>query len=201
MTTPWQKAQQWEKEWHGTCQNSYGEETKQLLYADRMGLKTFHDGKSPFNFDLKGKSVLDIGGGPVSLLLKCENGRHLVVSDPLPVPNWVKERYAAAGIIFYEIKGEDLLKEREEFNSKLIFDEVWVYNVLQHCDNPQKVIENAKKAGKIIRIFEWIQTEVNEGHLHCLTEEKLNEWLDGVGKTEVLNLPTLKGKCYYGIFI
>ena len=38
----WVKAQKWEKDWHASCQNSYGEEQKQLVYAHRMGLKTFH---------------------------------------------------------------------------------------------------------------------------------------------------------------
>jgi len=69
----WQQAQEWEFGWWGNCVNTYGEETKQLLYAARMGLTAFHDGKSPFNFDLGGASVLDIGGGPSSLLLKCTN--------------------------------------------------------------------------------------------------------------------------------
>ena len=31
---------------------------------------------------IKPKSVLDIGGGPVSLLLKCENFKKAIVVDP-----------------------------------------------------------------------------------------------------------------------
>ncbi|MHC4464472.1 MAG: hypothetical protein ACYS30_24030, partial [Planctomycetota bacterium] len=59
---PWSEVQEWETSWWGKCINTYGEETKQLLYADRMGLQMFHDGKSPFNIDVKGANVLDIGG-------------------------------------------------------------------------------------------------------------------------------------------
>ena len=189
----WKKAQQFEKDWWGTCQNTFGEETKQFLYASKMGLKTFHDGKSPFNFDMKGKSVLDIGGGPVSLLLKCQNLKKGKVVDPCKFPRWVKSRYKAAGIEFEEKKGEDI-KEKG-------WDEVWIYNVLQHVEDPKKVIENAKKAGRIIRIFEWVEISQSEGHLHTLTEERLNEWLGGEGKTEVLKgQNTCFGKCYYGIF-
>ena len=56
----WKDDQEWEKNWWGNCTNTYGEEQKQLLYASRMGLSTFHDGRSPYNLSVSGK-VLDIG--------------------------------------------------------------------------------------------------------------------------------------------
>lgn len=188
----WDKAQKFEKEWWLACQNTFGEETKQFLYAHRMGLTTFHDGKSPFNFDMKGKSVLDIGGGPTSLLLKCHNVKGKVI-DPCEFPGWVWDRYQLAGIEYEQIKAEEM-KEKG-------YDECWIYNCLQHCENPEKVIKNARKAGKLIRIFEWIETEANEGHPHILTEKKLNKWLGGNGKVEELKgQNTCWGKAYYGIF-
>jgi hypothetical protein len=80
-------------------------------------------------------------------------------------------------------------------------DEVWIYNVLQHTQDPALVIENAKAAGEIIRIFEWINTRVNVGHPHSFTEESLNELLGGYGKVETLNgQANCYGDCYYGIF-
>ena len=182
----------WEQDWWGTCQNTYGEETKQLLYARKMGLEFFHNGKSPYNIDMKGASVLDVGGGPVSLLLKCTNCKGKVV-DPLPCPGWVYMRYMDAGIAFEVQVAEEMLE--------LGWDEVWIYNVLQHVKDPQKVIENAKGAGNLIRIFEWIDTPTNEGHPHSLSEAKLNEWLGGEGKVEQLNGQNeCFGKAYYGIF-
>lgn len=187
----WIDETRWESDWWDTCQNTFGEEEKQLTYARKMGLKAFHDGKSPYNFDLEGKSVLDIGGGPSSLLLKCHNVKGTVI-DPCDYPEWTESRYKASGIRFYKTKGEEI----EESG----YDEVWIYNVLQHTEVPERVIKNARKAGNLIRIFEWIDTYVAPGHPHVLTEEKLNEWLKGEGKVEVLDLPTLKGKCFYGIF-
>lgn len=184
-------AQDWESEWWGTCQNTYGEEEKQLVYARKMGLEFFHDGKSPYNIDMKNKRVLDIGGGPSSLLLKCVNLYGKVI-DPLRFPPWVYMRYDRVGIAWAVMGAENITESG--------YDEVWIYNVLQHTENPQKVIGNARKAGKLIRIFEWIDTVSNEGHPHILTAAKLNEWLGGEGKVETLNLPTLKGKCYYGVF-
>lgn len=192
----WEKAQKWEAWWHGTCVNEYGEEEKQLVYASRMGLQRFHDGRSPYNFDMEGKTILDMGGGATSLLLKCLNVKGTVV-DPLPLPEWVKLRYKEAGIEFINEPAESGIMNT---NGGDKIDEVWIYNCLQHTEDPKLIIENAKKSGKLIRIFEWIDTATNEGHPHSLKESELNEWLGGEGKVEVLNLPTLRGKCYYGIF-
>lgn len=188
----WEKAQEWEKEWWGGCVNTYGEEEKQLLYANRMGLKTFHDGKSPYNFDLGGALVLDVGGGPCSLLLKCRNVKGVVI-DPLPFPAWVLERYKLVSIEFMQMAAEDLDAED--------FDEVWIYNVLQHVQSPELVISNAQRAARLIRIFEWVDTPMNEGHLHSLKEAWLNERLGGEGKVERFNgQANCYGRAYYGIF-
>ena len=60
----WKAAQSWEKGWWNNCSNTFGEEMKQLLYAQKMGLVQAPDANTPFRFDLKGISVLDVGGGP-----------------------------------------------------------------------------------------------------------------------------------------
>jgi 2-polyprenyl-3-methyl-5-hydroxy-6-metoxy-1,4-benzoquinol methylase len=189
----WQGDNKWESNWWGNCVNTYWEETKQRVYAKKMGLNAFiADGKYPV-YDLKGIKVLDIGGGPVSILLKCQN-RYAVVSDPCPYPKWVSERYLTASINYRIEKGEEIEIPATPF------DEVWIYNVLQHTDDPGQIIQNARKAGKLIRIFEWIDTPVSEGHPHSLTEAKLNEWLHGEGKVEEINESGCVGKCYYGVF-
>ena len=192
----WKDAQDWESQWHGNCVNSLNEELKQLIYADRMGLVRSPDNKTPYRFDLKGKSVLDIGSGPYSLLLKCENKGFCTAVDPLMnrFPDWVRDRYKYAEITPISAKGEDLNKIDFDFDICLI------YNVLQHTEDPQKVIENALSKCSELRIFEWLETPINIGHLHTLTEDKLDEWLGGKGKVEVLDSPSLKGKAYYGIF-
>jgi 2-polyprenyl-3-methyl-5-hydroxy-6-metoxy-1,4-benzoquinol methylase len=185
----WGKAQDWELNWWNNFRYSYKEPLKQEVYASKMGL----DLEYP-DFDLKGKSVLDVGGGPTSMLLKFKNHKG-TVADPLLIkfPLWVKDRYEANGIDWESTKGEELRYLRP-------FDEVWIYNCLQHTENPQKVIENAKKAGKLIRIFEWINEPISDGHLHTLKENELNEWLGGKGKVEMLSEKGCFGMGYYGIF-
>jgi len=191
----WKKAQAWEENWWGNCVNTFNEEKKQLIYAQRMGLKTSPNPKTPYRFDLKGKSILDIGSGPCSLLLKCENFKQSYAIDPLmnKYPEWVRERYNSIGLVCNDEKGEDV----DDYPK---VDEVWIYNVLEHVDSPKKVIENAKKVGKIIRLFEWINTKKNPGHPHSLKEKKLDKWLGGTGKTEDMSSNGLFGTAYYGIF-
>jgi len=183
----------WESSWWGNCANTLGEELKQLQYAKGMGLKFHHNGKSPYFIDMQGKSVLDIGGGPCSLLLKCENLGYNLVLDPCEYPQWVYNRYTCANINYIKMSGE-------EFVSTDNFDECLIYNVLQHTDNPELILSNAKKVSKIIRIFEWVDNGVSEGHPQDLKEELLNKWLGGIGKVEYINTNECKGKCYFGVF-
>ena len=191
----WNEAQKWESDWWGDCiSTEFGEEVKQIEYAKLMGLEFFHDGKSSFNIDCHNKSIVDIGGGPCSLLLKTRNASRKVVVEPMDLPSWVKERYKAAGIEVIQQKGEDLQLEG--------FDEAWIYNVLQHTEDPEKIIKNAKRAAKIVRVFEWIDTPINQGHPQALTKKKLDEWLEIDGNTQILSdkEKNLIGCCYYGIY-
>ena len=195
MDETWEKAQKWEKEWHGICVNSLNEELKQLVYAEMMGIKRVPNVKTPYSFDLKGKTVIDIGSGPYSLLLKCVNLGQGYAVDPLidSFPQWVKDRYSSAGIISMSCAGEDM-------DDYPVVDEVWIYNVLEHVKDPKKIIENALGFGKIVRIFEWLDTKKNIGHPQILTEDKLNKWLGGEGRVKVINENGAVGKCYSGVF-
>jgi 2-polyprenyl-3-methyl-5-hydroxy-6-metoxy-1,4-benzoquinol methylase len=191
MAESWEKDQEWEANWWGDCLNIYGEETKQRHYAKCMGLAELANSQFSFFYDLAGASVLDIGGGPTSLLLKCINRGRSMVLDPLQYPEWVYARYEHAGIEWDLVRGEDV-------HGSGFVDEVWIYNVLQHVIDPAAIIANAKRAGKIIRLFEWLEIGVAPGHPHNLLEEQMNEWLGGSGKVNA-NVP--RGKEYYGIFL
>ena len=191
----WTDAQEWESNWWDKCQNTYGEEEKQVVYAHRMGLRMVHDGRSPYNIDMQERSVVDIGGGPVSLLLKCFNLGLAVVVDPLVVPEWVYQRYNSAGITLINEQAEAMSVDEGKF------DEAWIYNCLQHTEDPHTVVRNALNVASYVRVFEWLDTRVNEGHPHTFTKEILDDWLMGDGKVEVLQgEANCYGKCYYGIF-
>lgn len=190
----WNNAQKWESDWWGNCANTLTEDLKQMTYTRLMGLSFInHDGH--LVIDLKGKSIVDIGGGPTSILLKCINTKSPVVVDPCDYPQWTADRYKSARIEVLKLPGEELK------DSKTVFDEVWIYNCLQHTQDPALIIENAKKIGKALRIFEWIDEATNEGHPHILTEDKLNEWIGQKGSVVQLSENECYGKAYYGSFV
>ena len=187
----WKQDQKFEKDWWSNCANTFGEELKQTVYAKKMGLVAEWDyGHYPV-YDMKGISVVDVGGGPVSMLLKCKNVKGVVV-DPCDYPKWVNERYITSGIKFIQCPAE-------EFETNKIYDEAWIMNCLQHTMDPEKIIKNMRSYSKVIRIFEWIDEPISEGHPQLLTEEKLNKWLCGQGKVEMLNESGCHGKAYYSV--
>lgn len=189
----WQEAQVYEKDWWGNCINTLFEEEKQLIYADRMGLDLVGSEKTPYVFDLKGASVLDIGGGPTSILFKCINFQNSTVIDPLPMPKWVIDRYSIAGIKLIQQKGEEPIKG--------VFDLIIGTNLLQHTENPVKVVNNVLQASKIIKWFDWIETGISDGHIHNLHEKELNKWFGGEGKVEKFQQRPLYGTAWYGTFL
>jgi glycosyltransferase involved in cell wall biosynthesis len=195
----WCKAQESEAKWWQAeglgAINSYHEEFKQHIYAERMDI--LFDEWDRIN--LYGRSVLDIGGGPVSMLLKCFNSGKRKVIDPLDMPEWAILRYKSAGIDVEKIPAEEMNESG--------WDEVLIYNVLQHVQDPIKVIEKAKSAGKIIRVFEFLERPANEGHPHVLTADMLDKAFMQKGTvTEIKEpirqsgVPAIVGKVYYGVF-
>jgi 2-polyprenyl-3-methyl-5-hydroxy-6-metoxy-1,4-benzoquinol methylase len=188
----WKSAQAWEKSWWSNCSNTVWEDVKQMGLVPLIGLKVVPNEYTSYRIPLNGQTILDIGGGPSSILLKCENFKGKVV-DPCNYPNWIKVRYKECGIDYEQMKGEDIPKDWK-------FDICLIYNVLQHTDKPKKIIENALAVSKEVRLFEWIETGVNVGHIHNLTEKQLNKWLGGEGKVVNMNQPGLYGKAFVGIF-
>ena len=192
----WNKDQEFEKNWWGDCVNTSGEEKKQVVYARHMGLQILQRSEEYHTYDIKGKSILDIGGGPVSILLKCKNRGHCVVIDPCEYPQWILDRYEKNNIIYCRMPAEDLLREMSLQN--IYFDEGWLYNVLQHVQNPEQILRNMRQMAKAIRIFEWIDMPPSLGHPQTLRKDKLDEWLGANGNTCFMNESGCNGMCYYG---
>jgi 2-polyprenyl-3-methyl-5-hydroxy-6-metoxy-1,4-benzoquinol methylase len=190
MQEAWQKAQERERSWHGNCVNSYHEETKQLHYAERMGLEFLPEEWTYPTLDVQGRSVLDLGGGAYSLLLKCRRlGPRSAVLDPCVYPPWTDARYAAAGVRVLRVPAETYTPAER-------WDEVWIYNVLQHVVAPARVIERALAWGRVVRLYEWIETAVDECHPHRLTRDDLEAWLGAPGYVETY----LRTRAFYGVF-
>ncbi len=183
-----------ETAWWSDCANTWHEEQKQFVYAKRMGLQADWTGAHPPTYNLLDRSVMDIGGGPVSLLLKCTNRGHCVVVDPGDFPLWVTDRYTHCGIGFWKGPAEQI------DDAKLHFDEVFIYNTLQHVHDPARVIEVARSHASLLRIFEWIDIEPYPGHPHLLTRELLDEWIGAPGYVANVDESGAVGCAYYGVF-
>lgn len=168
------KVQHFERDWWGDCSNTYGEESKQIAYARVMGLDpgTWRGGDKWPNYDADGKRVIDVGGGPSSMLLKA-HARFAVVVDPCEYPAWVTHRYDAHNVRLIRRPAEDQLPEYED-NA---FDEAWCYNVLAHTYDPELVCRQMARIARVVRIFEWVNEAPHPGHPHELDADLLTAWL------------------------
>jgi 2-polyprenyl-3-methyl-5-hydroxy-6-metoxy-1,4-benzoquinol methylase len=191
MDMTWEDHQAWEKNWHeenNNCANSYNEETKQYDYSSRMGLNEFKTIKFGIaGWDFKDKTVLDVGGGPYSILLKSK-AKRMVVLDPCDYPNWTMVRYKECGVEYLKQKAEEMKFDKP-------FDIILCYNVLQHVENPEEICKRMRKSAKLIYFFDWLGIGNAPGHPQLLEREKLDKWLGGIGK-----VPEDNQSMYYGVF-
>lgn len=179
---------EFEREYWGNCANTFDEDQKHYVYARFMELNRSH-----FSFILDNKSVLDIGGGPSSMLLKCKGLKKGKVIDPIHYPQWTTLRYSDHNIDVQVCEGEDAEEEG--------WDEVWIYNCLQHVHDPQVLLNKAKKSAELLRIFEWIDIPAHEGHPVELTKDYLDACIGLPGSgTVTLSESGCFGKAYYGVF-
>ncbi len=177
----WSTAQEHEAGYWGNCNGAvaWGEFVKHEMDARELGL--FSDyGDECNELNMQGKSVLDIGGGPVSMTLRCYNAGQLVVADPCNYPRCVERRYDRHGINRLRAAGEDL--DTCFLSDGTLFDEVWMYNLLQHVKDPEKIVQNALARVSptgCLRMFEWLYVPTDVCHPHTLTPEGLLNWAHG----------------------
>ena len=87
---------------------------------------------------------------------------------------------------------QDELNHIQYQSKKLIFDEVWSYNCLQHVDNLELILGFLPKIASTVRLFEWINLGKCPGHPHTLTENMFlskfpeTEWVHHIWNTGVL---------------
>ena len=190
MEEKWMEAQAWERNWWMRYRGSHPIEIDKNIFVSKMMF--LHDG-------VPGKSVIDIGCGPLSLLqrLPVKSG---VALDPIHYGD-LEDVYAQKGIKRIIKCGEDINAAEDG-----TYDEAWIYNCLQHVKDPQRIIENALEVAETVRIFEWIHIRPYTGHLHELTPEllegpfKRKGWHTLMKTTGFLNHSGLNGQYFMGIF-
>jgi len=176
-----------EQAYWGDCTNTFDEDQKHYVYAHYMGITRLH-----WSFQVENKRIIDIGGGPTSMLLKCQDLQEGLVVDPIAYPEWTRQRYAVKNIRVIQAPGESITETG--------WDEAWIYNCMQHAEDPEEIIRRASIAAPVIRMFEWIDVAPHPGHPHELTQQLLDKWLRGKGGTVQLNQQGCHGRAYYGVF-
>lgn len=192
MTAQWDRAQIAEAEWWGDCRTTLVEDLKQIEFAPLLGLQT----NQWMQIDLAGRNVVDLGGGPSSLLLKCQNlGPRCTVVDPCDYPHWTRVRYSEVGISLIRRPVEELPTDADTF------DETWCYNVLQHVIDPEAFLKIALRLAPVLRLMEWCHQPVDQWHPHSLTPELLTRWLGQQGcVTEQHTFLGHTGVAFHGVF-
>lgn len=122
----------------------------------------------------KNKKICDIGGGPISLLRNFNIGPSVVV-DPLNLPDKYLDFYASKNITYFKGMAEDFIKEID-----LKFDEVWIYNCLQHVSDPYYILDNVYKLAPILRISEPCEVPTNKLHPHIFHVEEFKSYLNKI---------------------
>ena len=146
--------------------------------------------------DFVDKVIVEVGGGPKgSILLTKGNFKKGILVEPL-IDRWpaeIREAYEDIGVEIIASPYENIEIEEE-------VDETWFFNVVQHVIDPTKMLQQAKKTSKVIRVFESIGSSTDTAHPHYITEETFTNVLGNFGKI-------LPGKtesnfhtsdCYYG---
>lgn len=144
----WARAQQLEAAWWQRADTARACDLGHAWYAGMLGITPA---------EVNGRRVLDLGGGPRALGRALALARYVVV-DPL-----------AQGPEAVRSPAEDYVPDGQ-------FDEVWIYNVLQHVIDPIRVLGVAMLAGAQrpvarIRLFEWLETPVTDIHPHSFAAD------------------------------
>ena len=146
------------------------------LFED-FGTATSEENKFNYNepiFDLGGKTIVDIAGGPSSLLLRCKNFKKAYIVDPGDFPDYITNRYKEKGIEVIKVPAE-------EFSYPENVDEVWMYNALAHVYDPFKILLEAKAHCKTMRVIEGINCGTDIQHPQNLTAEDFEKTLNVKG--------------------
>jgi SAM-dependent methyltransferase len=117
-----------------------------------------------------GRSVLDLGCGPAGLTLSyAPHLARTVAVDPLMFAAEDEARYVRAGVARVVEPAETFRAPNGER-----FDEAWLYNVLQHVMEPERVIRTAQAHADTVRLFEWLNVPASVVHPHVLTAPRLD---------------------------
>lgn len=159
----WQQAQEAERRFHNDPKEVAIEKYKDSYrqYFEHLGM----------DFDLKGKSIIEIGPADIPALYFCDNiGLGSYIVEPMP-SSVLHELANEKRLYVYKHKMEDLDTDINEPEK-----EIWFFNVLQHVIDPDECIRIAKKWTGTIRFFEPVDQPISDCHPHGPTQADFKRW-------------------------
>jgi hypothetical protein len=178
--TKWDMAQIAERQQHTMdAQNAIEHYAKSYRqYFEHVGI----------NPDVTGKVIAEIGPADIPGLYYCQGTDKSFVVEPMP-----SDILPTLGVKVRKAKAENVDYSK--------VDEVWLFNVLQHVQDPEKIVQKVKKA-KRVRWFEPVDQGTDACHLHNLTHEMFIEWF-GVSNRYIAT-PDVQAfhtaTCSYGVY-
>jgi len=148
-----------------------------------------------FDTDFVGKSIVEIGCGPLGATLLTENFSKATVVEPL-LYEWGQEYVEC-----YDKKNIKIVTSTYEEYDVGEVDETWFFNVLQHVIDPEAQLKKAINTSKVVRVFEPINYPEELAHPHVLTKELFTNILgEDFGELYVGgSIPNFHtADCYYG---
>jgi hypothetical protein len=171
MTEQWKKAQDAERRFHSDPFEkgypSYFRAYQQYFYHLQI------------NFDLQNKSILEIGPADYPALGYCVNANKAHIIEPMP-SSILEEIINSKADNF--IRLQDPNSNLPEDNTaeiilkvlqiqKAHYDQIWIFNVLQHVIDPDFILSSCKEIADQICIFEPINTGLSDCHIHAFTPD------------------------------
>lgn len=148
-----------------------------------------------FEKDFVGKTILEIGPGPLGITLLTEGFAEATIVEPL-IDGWGPEYRT-----YYEEKNIKIETTPYEILEVGEVDETWFFNVLQHVIHPEAQLIKAKETSKVVRIFEPINYPIEKAHPHLLTKELFTDIFgeDFGNLYQGGSIPNFhSADCYYG---
>lgn len=146
--------------------------------------------------DLSGLTVIEVGAGDYPALNYCHNFVKGFVVDPLPsdVLIGICEK---TGLELINIPFESAAFAEDQGGTV----EVWLFNLLQHVEDPKTVVDAAKKIAHRIRFFEPINEPITDYHLHTFTLEDYQSWFGQINLYKGGAVPGFHtADCAYGVW-
>lgn len=147
------------------------------------------------NPDLKGKSVIEIGPGRIAGLLFCSNFKLSYILEPTEYEG-VDHLYKRENLLVWKKTAEEIDLPR--------VDEVWLFNLLQHVQDPDLLIEKCKQVAKVIRFFEPVDLPTNLEHPFTFSMDDFKGYFGDCVKEYAANqgIEGFHGaRCAYGVYL